>query len=161
MRPHITLCVVSSLPGQKGDLLSLSSTNGSGSSQAASLLLDEAQRESGASSTKSLVGGICVPHSLLPVLPARTAQDGSLADVFVPLDTIKPSEFPEEVCLPKTHTPWKLSDMCILKHHRQITKQQSSNLLRDVRINFYNVETRGRLRTDIFCVTNNDDNNRF
>lgn len=51
------------------------------------------QGESVVSSTKSLIDDTPVTHSLLPVLPPTTGQDGSLADVFVPLDAIKPSEF--------------------------------------------------------------------
>lgn len=34
-----------------------------------------------------------VPHLLLPVLAPTTGQEGSLANVSVPLDAIKPSEF--------------------------------------------------------------------
>lgn len=95
MRPHVTRCVISSLPVQSDDLLrpaAPSPTHGSNSNPPISLLLDDMQRESVASSTKSLVDGTSVPLSLFPALPPTMGQDGSLANVYVPLDAIKPSE---------------------------------------------------------------------
>lgn len=69
-----------------------SPADGGSSHPPMSLLLDDVQRESGASSNKSLADGTSVPHSLLPAFPPTPGQDGSLADVFVPLDAVKPSE---------------------------------------------------------------------
>ncbi|XP_075898994.1 LOW QUALITY PROTEIN: ADP-ribosylation factor-binding protein GGA3a [Nelusetta ayraudi] len=84
-----------SLPVQSDDLLrpaAPSPTHGSNSNPPISLLLDDMQRESVASSTNSLVDGTSVPLSLFPALPPTMGQDGSLANVFVPLDAIKPSQ---------------------------------------------------------------------
>lgn len=95
MRPHMTLCVLSSLPVQSDDLLRPAApppTHGSNSNPPISLLLGDMQRESVASSTKCLVDGTSVPLSLFPALPPTIGQGGSLANVFVPLDAIKPSE---------------------------------------------------------------------
>lgn len=95
MRPHMTLCVLSSLPVQSDDLLRPAApppTHGSNSNPPISLLLGDMQRESVASSTKCLVDGTSVPLSLFPALPPTMGQGGSLANVFVPLDAIKPSE---------------------------------------------------------------------
>lgn len=93
MRPLVTLYVISSLPVHSDNLLrpaAPSPTHSSNSNPPISLPLDEVQRESVASPTKRLADGTAVPHSLSPALPL--GQDGSLANVFVPLDAIKPSE---------------------------------------------------------------------
>lgn len=96
--PHITLCVTRSLPALSDDSLDpaapTSSSHSSSSSPPSTLLLGETQEEEPvvASPTRSLIDETLVPHSLLPVLPPVTGQDGSLANVFVPLDAIEPSE---------------------------------------------------------------------
>lgn len=88
--PNITLYVSRSLPAPTDDSLN-PAAHGSSSNPPSSLLLEEALVV--VSPTKSLMDDTPAPHSLLPVLPPVTTQDGSLANVFVPLDAIKPSEF--------------------------------------------------------------------
>lgn len=93
---RITLSAGNSLPVKTKDPLSpaaSSSSHGSNFSTSTSLLLGEMQGGSISPPTKSQTDDTPVLHSLHPVLPHTMGQDGSLANVFVPLDAIKPSEF--------------------------------------------------------------------
>lgn len=100
MHPLIALYVTCSLPALSDDSLkpaAAASSHGGNSNPPSSLLLDGMQEESVVLSSKSLRDETSVPHPLLPVLPPMAGQDGSLANVFVPLDAIKPSEFRADV----------------------------------------------------------------
>lgn len=93
---RITLSAGNSLPVKTKDPLSpaaSASSHGSNFNTSTSLLLGEMQGGSISPSTKSQADDTPVLHSLHPVLPHAMGQDGSLANVFIPLDAIKPSEF--------------------------------------------------------------------
>lgn len=93
---RITLSAGNSLPVKTKDPLSpvaSSSSHGSNFNKSTSLILGEMQGGSFSPSTKSQADDTPKLHSLYPVLPHAMGHDGSLADVFVPLDAIKPSEF--------------------------------------------------------------------
>lgn len=93
---RITLSTSNSLPVKTKEPLSpaaWSSSHGGNFNTSTSLLLGEMQGGSISPSTKSQADDTPVLHSLHPVLPHTIGHDESLANVFVPLDAIKPSEF--------------------------------------------------------------------
>lgn len=95
--------VVDNLLVKSEDLLTpatLSSSHGATSTTSTSLLLGEMQGGSTSSPANSQADDSPLLHSLSPILPLSQAspgsgQEGSLANVFVPLDAIKPSELHE------------------------------------------------------------------
>lgn len=126
MRLHVPHHVTHSLPALSDDSPNAAASHGSNSNPPASLLLDEMQVEPVVSPTESLIEETCVPHSLLPFLPPTAGQDGSLANVFVPLDAIQPSESHADSCafLNALRPTWV--PQCVMRTH---SKQHDSHTL--------------------------------
>lgn len=95
--------MIDSLLVKSEDLLTLatlSSSHGVAFAPSASLLLSDMQGGSTSPLDQSQADDNPLLHFLSPILPlSQTSpdrgQDGSLANIFVPLDAIKPSELPE------------------------------------------------------------------